>query len=57
MVVQAGPKIGCIASVFLQIVMFIVKAEDVRNVCMEKVATVFESIQREAGERCGCSIS
>lgn len=57
MVVQAGPKIGCIASVFLQIVMFIVKAEDVRNVCMEKVATVFESIQREAGERCGCSVS
>lgn len=39
--------------------MFIVKPEraDVRNVGMEEVATVFELIQREAGERCGWIIS
>lgn len=59
MVIQAGPKIGCIASVFLRIVMFIVKPEtaDIRNVGMEEVAIAFKSIQREAAERCGWNIA
>lgn len=54
MVIQAAPKPGSIVPVCLTLAMFIAKPETAGdgNESMEEVAVVFESVQREAAERC-----